>query len=172
MASSWPRSKAPIQRLPFELKEQIARDLCDFDLYDKRNYTLDPRADTFLGGHTYQWNPFSARGKKRQLGFQPVYDNLRALSLVSRDLRDPAQRALFAVVVVGDPIEYFKLLRTLLKSQEIRGYIRCLFAISVRNPDMEKDRRMMERSRWNSFASILGPIGIFSHSCHGLQNGR
>ena len=107
---------APIQRLPFELKAQIARELSDFDLYDQRNYRIDPYGHSFFNGHTYKWQPLQKAGDKPQLSFQPVYDGLCALSLVSKDFRDPAQRALFAVVIVGDPTAYFKLFRTLLKS--------------------------------------------------------
>ncbi|ESA42721.1 hypothetical protein NCU17042 [Neurospora crassa OR74A] len=173
MNSSQPQRMAPIQRLPFELKAQIARELSDFDLYDQRNYQIDPYGHSFFNGHTYEWQPLQKAGDKPQLSFQPVYDDLRALSLVSKDFRDPAQRALFAVVIVGDPTAYFKLFRTLLESPQVRSYIRCLLAISVRNPDAEKRRSEIETSRWAAFVDIFGDLVVFGrHNTHDLRNHR
>lgn len=162
---------APIQRLPFELKEQIAREFCDFDLYDQRNYRIDPSGDSFLNGHTYEWKPLPEAGGKPQLSFQPVYDDLRALSLVSRNFRDPAQRALFSIVIFGEPTTYFKLLRSLLEAPDTRSYIRCLFAVAVRNPEAEQRHHEIVKSCCADFVEILGPI-VVSNSYDGLRNGR
>lgn len=157
MASSQVSRRAPIQRLPFEVKELIARELWDLDPYDQRSYQIDPSGDTFLGGHKYEWKPFPEASDGPQRSMQPVYDDLRALALVSKDFRDPAQRALFAIVVVGEPTTYFKLFRSLLESPELRSYIRCLFAIAVRNPDAEERRHEIQESRWYASIDILGP---------------
>ncbi|KAK3946908.1 hypothetical protein QBC32DRAFT_374650 [Pseudoneurospora amorphoporcata] len=60
--------------------------------------------------------------------WQPAYTDLKSLTLTSKTLYNPAQRALFKVAVVNTTSGLMRLLRTLLQHQEKRNLVRCFIA--------------------------------------------
>lgn len=130
---------APMEQLSLEIREHIC-ELVGQVPYDSRDYLIncfDPPEERYVGP---QRRPVSVYPHI----YSSAYADLRALSLASKALAGPSQRALFNTTVVQGSIGIMTLLRSLLFYPHNRSLVRCL---AVFRKDFLEDTR------------LCGPVG-------------
>ncbi|KAK3352061.1 hypothetical protein B0H65DRAFT_556738 [Neurospora tetraspora] len=113
-----PPGRVTLQQLPQEVIETIA-EFCG----DISGVSPSEQTDTFTEDVVKPYLDSTASNT-----WSPVYNDLRALALVSRTFSNPAQRALFKVAMVKTTGHLMRLIRSLLLYPNNRRYVRCFVA--------------------------------------------
>ncbi|KAK3947240.1 hypothetical protein QBC32DRAFT_385117 [Pseudoneurospora amorphoporcata] len=149
--------QASIQQLPNEIKDRICH-FVGFEDYRDCDHISRPDLDRSQNDG-YIWSPYSLMPNTKRTNTE-VYNDLRALSLVSKDLTASAQRALYRIVALPSPVSFFRLLRTLRLTPEVGSHIRCLIPVPPGQVDYDLDflPGILQHPCWKPFIHLFTPI--------------